>query len=280
MIDLHLHTTASDGLCTPERLVERARQVGITTAGVADHDTMDAVPEVVAAAARYGLTVVPGIEVTSVHEGKDVHVLGYFLEAASPGLMALLGGLRAARVERAFEIGRRLARAGVPIDVEALLRAPQSHGTRSIARPMLARALVGAGHVTSVAEAFDRFLGEDGPAYVPHHGPSPSDAIAAIRSAGGIASLAHPGTLGKDDLIPGLCRAGLDAIEAYHSAHDPETTRRYLAVAREHNLAVSGGSDFHGDGTRRSEHFGVVSLPPDEFDRLSARAELARAKKG
>ncbi len=279
MIDLHLHTTASDGLCTPEYLVERVRQVGITTLGVADHDTMDAVPAVAAAAARYGLTVVPAIEVTSVHEGKDVHVLGYFLEAGAPMLAALIGGQRAARVERAYEIGRRLARAGVPIDVQALLSAPESRGTTSIARPMLARALVTAGHVTSVAEAFDRFLGENGPAFVPHHGPSPSDAIAAIRAAGGIASLAHPGTLGRDDLIPGLREAGLAAIEAYHSAHDPETTKRYLSVAREYNLAVSGGSDFHGDGARRSEYFGVVSLPPDEFDRLSARAERARAKK-
>ncbi len=272
MIDLHLHTTASDGLSTPAGLVQRAREVGILTLSVTDHDTMDAVPAVAAAAAAHGLTFVPGIEITSVHDGHDVHMLGYLLDAHAPDLVKLLSDVRSKRVERAFEIGRRLSAAGAPLDVDAMLGGPEAESTRSIARPMLARALVAVGHVASVAEAFDRFLSEGGPAYVPHRGPTPFEAISVILNAGGIASLAHPATLARDDLVPALCEAGLVAIEAYHSAHDSETQAHYVSLARAHGLEITGGSDFHGDGTRRAEFFGVVGLPALDFDRLMKRA--------
>lgn len=272
MIDLHTHTTASDGLSTPAGLVERAAQVGITTLSVTDHDTMEAVPGVAAAAAERGLNFVPGIEITSVYEGHDVHVLGYCLDSQASELVGLLRHVREKRLERAFEIGRRLSAAGAPVDVDALLSGREAGSTRSIARPILARALVAAGHVASVAEAFDRFLGEDGPAYVSHRGPSPFDVIGVIRKAGGFASLAHPGTLARDDLVPALSEAGLTAIEAYHSAHDSETQARYVSLARAHGLEITGGSDFHGDGTRRAEFFGIVGLPSVAFDRLMSRA--------
>ena len=273
MIDLHLHTTASDGLCTPAGLVDRARDVGLTTISVTDHDTMEAVPAVAAAAARRGLMFVPGIEVTAVDGGHDVHVLGYWLDRDAPELMALLRQVREQRVERAIEIGERLTAAGAPIDVQALLSEGGARSTRAIARPMLARALIAAGHVATVAEAFDRFLSEGRPAYVPHRAPSPTRAISAILKAGGIASLAHPGTLDRDDLLPELCDAGLTAIEAYHSAHDPETQARYISLARNRSLELTGGSDFHGDGTRRADHFGRVGLPAPDFERLVDRAE-------
>jgi hypothetical protein len=272
MIDLHMHTDASDGTSTPEDLVARVLRAGITTFSVTDHDTMAAVPVAGAAAARLGLTCVPGIEITTVHDGRDVHVLGYFLDGDSPALHVLLERIRTLRRERAAEISARLAAAGAPIDVEHLLRTADPKSSRAVARPQIARALVAAGHVATVSEAFDRFLSEGCTAYVPHRGPSPAEAIDVIGRAGGIASLAHPGTLKRDDLIPALADAGLAAIEAYHSAHDGATVDHYRALARTHALAVSGGSDFHGEGTRRSEFFGVVSLPGADFDRL---AELA-----
>jgi hypothetical protein len=268
-IDLHLHTTASDGRCTPEELVGRARSVGIRTMSVTDHDTMAGVAPAVAAAAERDLTVIPGIEITSVHQGTDVHVLGYFLEESAPGLQEMLAGQRRLRLERALEIASRLRALGAPIDGRALVEASSGTG-RSLARPEIARALVAAGHVDSVAEAFERYLGEGRPAYVPHRGATPADVVAFIAARGGIASLAHPGYRPRDEIIPTLVDAGLTALEVYHSSHDAVAEARYRDLARAHGLLVTGGSDYHGEGTRRAEFFGVVDLPQEHLDALLA----------
>lgn len=269
MIDLHMHTTASDGRCTPVELVHRLLAVGIDTFSVTDHDTVAAVQETAALAAASGLEFVPGIEITAVYKEKDVHVLGYFVEHDSPELAAFLASSRADRTRRARLIAERLAGLGVPIDIDAVLTAPRGGASgKAIARPLLGRALVEAGHVRDVKEAFDLYLGEGKPAYVGRHGAMPAEVVGIIRRAGGIASLAHPGSLGHDELIPDLVHAGLAAFEAYHSEHSPEVTDRYLSIARNYALAVSGGSDYHGEGTRRAEFFGVVNLPLPEFVRL------------
>jgi predicted metal-dependent phosphoesterase TrpH len=272
MIDLHMHTTASDGRCSPEDLVQRACDKGIRTMSVTDHDTMAAVPAAAAAAAARGMTFVPGIEITSVHGGRDVHVLAYFLPDLTDELKELLAEQRRNRLQRAQLIADRLAAAGAPIDVAALLEAGNALGGKSLARPQIAQALINAGHVSTVAEAFERFLSEDGPAYVPHRGASPVEVVELIGRAGGVASLAHPGYTKKDEVIPDLVTAGLAAIEAYHSSHDQATTLRYIEMARAHGVAISGGSDYHGEGTRRSEFFGVVSLPAQEFAALLERS--------
>ena len=276
MIDLHMHTTASDGRSTPEDLVSRAYEAGIRTMSVTDHDTMAGVPGAAAAAAERGMTFVPGIEITSVHGGKDVHVLAYFLPELSEKLRDLLAEQRRNRLERARLIAERLAAAGAPIDMDALMEAGAALGGKSLARPQIAQALIAAGHAGSVAEAFDRYLSEDGPAYVPHRGASPAEVVDLIGQAGGVSSLAHPGYTKKDEVIPDLVAAGLAAIEAYHSSHDGEMVNRYLGVARKYSLAVTGGSDFHGEGTRRSEFFGVVNLPSADFDQLCERATRTR----
>lgn len=277
MIDLHMHTTASDGRCSPRELVACAKAAGITTLAVTDHDSLAAVPAVAAAALESGLEFVPGIEITSVSSGKDVHVLGYFLDPGTPGLTELIADQRRRRVERAQEIGARLAKMGAPIDVEALVATAASQSGKAIARPQIAQALIAAGHVATVAEAFDRYLGESCGGYVPHTGASPADVVSLILTGGGIASLAHPGYTKQDHIIPGLVEAGLGAIEAYHSSHDPESTARYLSAARELNLAITGGSDFHGEGTRRSEFFGVTHLPEEQYVHFLERAGRTRA---
>ena len=264
MIDLHAHTTASDGRSTPRELVERARAVGLTTIAVTDHDTMAAVPETAALAATAGLGFVPGIEITSVSRGKDAHVLGYFLSPDAPGLSELIADQRRRRVERAREIGRRLEQMGAPIDVDALLASAGERSGKAIARPQIAQALIAAGHVATVAEAFDRFLGENCAAS-PHTGAPPADVVRLIAAGGGIASLAHPGHLKQDDVIPELVDAGMAALEVYHSSHDEAATAHYLQIARRLSLAVTGGSDYHGEGVRRAEFFGVVHLPEDEY---------------
>ena len=278
MIDLHMHTTASDGRCTPEDLVRRAFAKGIRTMSVTDHDTMAGVERAAAAAADVGMGFVPGIEITSVHGGKDVHVLAYYLATLSEELRDLLAEQRTNRTARAREIADRLAAAGAPIDVAALMDAGSALGGKSLARPQIAQALIAAGHVATVAEAFARFLAEDGPAYVPHRGASPAQVVELIVRAGGTASLAHPGYTKKDEVIPELVGAGLTAIEAYHSSHDEPTTARYLEVARQYGLAVSGGSDYHGENTRRAEFFGVTHLPAAEFERLEAHGAKARER--
>jgi predicted metal-dependent phosphoesterase TrpH len=278
VIDLHAHTTASDGRSTPRELVDRARAVGVTTLAVTDHDTMAAVPEVAALAAAAGLGFVPGIEITSVSRGKDAHVLGYFLSPEAPGLSELITDQRRRRVERAREIGQRLEQMGAPIDVDALLATAGERSGKAIARPQIAQALITAGHVATIAEAFDRFLGENCAAYVPHTGASPAEVVRLIAAGGGIASLAHPGHLKQDDVIPELVEAGMAALEVYHSSHDETATAHYLQIARRHSLAVTGGSDYHGEGVRRAEFFGVVNLPEDEFVGFLRRAGRERGQ--
>ena len=282
MIDLHMHSTASDGRCTPEDLVDRVAQAGITTMSLTDHDTLGGVVAATNAARSRGIRVVPGIEITSVHGGKDVHVLAYFVSDATPGLTDLLARQRRLRLERAVEIADRLARLGAPVDKDEMIATAMAPGGKALARPQIAQMLIAAGHVASVPEAFERYLGEDSPAYVPHSGASPTEVVQLVARGGGLASLAHPGYRGagpstpKDGLVPTLVEAGLAALEAIHSSHDAEQQAHYIRLAREHNLAVSGGSDYHGEGTRRAEFFGVLHLPGPYFDDLLNRAESAR----
>ncbi len=268
MIDLHLHTTASDGLCEPAVLVDLARRAGIRTMSVTDHDTIAALAEAERAASACGINFVPGIEVTAVHDGRDVHVLGYFIERDNAGFAVFLEQQRADRVQRIVAMADRLAGMGKAVDREALL-APRPKG-RSLGRPAVAKALVKAGHVADARQAFDQLIGEGKSAFVPRRGPCPADVIGIIKRAGGLASLAHPGLLRRDDLIPGMIDAGLAAIEAYHSDHDVRTTERYLVLAERHGILVSGGSDYHGEKERRRAAFGSVGLPSDRFERLKA----------
>jgi len=270
VIDLHAHTTASDGQLDPAALVERARAAGVRVLGVTDHDTTAGIAAATAAGAALGVTVVPGIEITAVLDARDVHVLGYFVDPGSTMLAEFLAGQRADRVRRARAIGDRLRQLDCPIDIDALVAATPRG--KSVARPMIAAALVEAGHVGSTKEAFDRLIGEGKPAYMGRYGASPAEVVAIIGRAGGVASLAHPGLLRRDAIIPGLAAAGLTAIEAYHSEHGEEDVARYVALARELDLAVTGGSDFHGDRSHRHAALGSVTLPEDDYARFCARA--------
>jgi len=271
VIDLHLHTTASDGNLAPSALVERAQAAGITILSVTDHDTVAGLAEARAAAARLGVTLVTGIEMTAVERGRDVHMLGYFFDGTSRDLSAFLERQRADRLRRVAEIGERLRELGVAVDVDALVTSGAARPERSIGRPQVADALVASGHVRDRREAFDTLLGDDCPAYVPRRGSGPAGVIAVVRAAGGIVSLAHPGLLGMDALVPVLAAEGLAAIEVRHSDHDEATERHYRALAARHGLAVSGGSDFHGEGLGRNAVIGAVTLSPEDFELLRAR---------
>jgi predicted metal-dependent phosphoesterase TrpH len=276
-IDLHTHTTASDGYLSPEALVRGARTAGIQILGVTDHDTVDAVPEVAAHAGPAGIVVVPGVELSAYWRRVELHILGYFLDPGNSTLASFLASTRAARLERLHAMISRLWRLGIAVSAADVV-AEARHGT--VGRPHLARVLVRQGVVDSVDAAFDRYLATDKPAYVPRPDVSVRDAIGVIHEAGGMASLAHPGLHERDDALPDLLAAGLDAIEVYHPNHVPHKTARYRRLAASRGLFVTGGSDFHGaPGVDDGEglFLGVPALPEPDFRRLETAADSKRA---
>jgi 3',5'-nucleoside bisphosphate phosphatase len=266
--DLHLHTTASDGSLSPTELVRAAHAARLTVISVTDHDTTGGIAEAAQAAAGVGIELIAGIEITAVAEGRDLHMLGYFIDPSSPGLGEFLQRQRADRVRRIRAMADRLAALGVPID-SAQIFAAADRG-QSVGRPQVASALLAAGHVQTRDEAFRRFLEFGGPAYVPRDGASPEDVIAVIHQSNGLASVAHPGVSHRDHVLPRLAGSGLDAIEVRHPDHDPETERRYRQLAGELGLRVTGGSDFHGDTGHRSATLGTVTLPAADYEALAA----------
>lgn len=275
LIDLHLHSTASDGRCAPRDLVDQAVEGGVRVMAVTDHDTTAAVAEVRSVARERGIEAISGIEITAVERGRDMHILGYFFDPDNEALGTFLAAQRAARVARVEAIGARLAQLGVPVNVTPLLEQARRERGRSIGRPQVARAMVAAGHVANEREAFDRWLGEGCPGFIPRAGASAESVIDVIHGAGGLASLAHPGKIRVDPQIGALKNAGLDAIEAFHPNHDPATVDRFMAVARDLGLLLTGGSDFHGDPSHGLAP-GSVTLPAAEWDRLRESREHAR----
>ena len=268
MIDLHTHSTASDGKCSPDELVARAAQAGVTTLALTDHDTVGGCAAAAAACTRHQVDFVPGIEITAVATDRDVHVLAYFFDLESASLTAFLSDQRRNRVERIREMLVRLEGQGIHLDSEAILAPGLADASRAVGRPWIARALVEAGHVSSVSQAFDKWLARGRPGFVPRVGASPEDVFSRIHDAGGIASLAHPVLIEHDEWIPRFAVAGLDAIEAFHADHDAADTARYLRIARDLGLRVTGGSDFHADSEHGGGGPGSVSLPSAYFEQL------------
>jgi predicted metal-dependent phosphoesterase TrpH len=202
LIDLHTHTTASDGRCAPAELVTRAAAARVDVLSVTDHDTVAASGAAAAACGDAGIEFVAGIEITAVSRETDVHVLGYFVDVASAALHRFLVEQRRQRIDRIREIVARLDRFGLHLDADAIVQPAIDDPSRSAGRPWIARALIAAGHVATSNEAFDQWLSRGRPAFVPRLAATPEDVIARIHDAGGLASLAHPGLLGRDEWIP------------------------------------------------------------------------------
>jgi predicted metal-dependent phosphoesterase TrpH len=272
MVDLHLHTNASDGRCTPAELVSCASGAGLSTISITDHDTIAAIEEAQPAAVAAGVRLVPGIEVTAVWQELDVHVLGYYLDPADRTLDQFLRGQRADRVRRVHVILDRLRALGVPVEFDAVVAPVGGRVPQSVGRPQVARAMVLAGHVTDTREAFDRYLAEGRPAYVARLAAAPADTVRLILQAGGIAALAHPALLSRDDLIPGLVDAGMQAIEVFHPNHPADVVAHYRELAHRFRLLATGGSDYHADGAHGGEQPGSTTLPAADFERLDALA--------
>ena len=274
MIDLHLHTTASDGTTSPIDLVDEAHAAGITTMAVADHDTTAAIGLASAEAKKRGIVFVSGIEITAVVNGRDVHMLGYFFDARDAALNEFLARQRNVRRARVVEIGKRLEALGVPVPIVDILETVTTDSGRAVGRPLIAAAMVTAGHASDISDAFDRYLGQGQPAYVERIGAPPAEVIDRIARAGGLSSIAHPARARVDGSLEEFVDAGLRAVEVYHPDHDAQDVERYRAFARDHQLLVTGGSDYHGLGSGRTVGFGRVSLPQEDFDRLRAAANV------
>jgi hypothetical protein len=276
VIDLHLHSTASDGRSSPEDLVRAAARLGLRTLAITDHDTVAALDRAADACAGAGIECVPGIEITAMIEDVDVHVLGYFFDGHSPVLATFLDSQVDDRRRRVREMIARLDALGVHVDADEVLGDHGGLDPRWIGRPLLARALVRAGHVRTTRDAFEFYLADGRAAWVPRRAPSPAEVVRLIHQAGGIASLAHPGMLGRDEWIPPIAAAGLDALEVYYVEHSPEITTHYRVLAERLGLAMSGGSDYHGDCSRGPVHPGAVCLPEEAYAGLKQHWEAVR----
>ena len=254
--DLHVHSTASDGLLPPDELVSLAVEKDLTAIAIADHDTTSGVEALsqLAGGVRSqldtvfygGMEVVPAIEINSDWEGRELHVLGYFVPLGDGHFQDLLKRLRTGRKGRADKMIARLRQLGMGIDKERVLELAKGE---SIGRPHIAAAMVEKGYVSTVKEAFDKYIGIGKTAYVERERLSPKHSVTAIRSSGGVAVWAHPGTARADHLLGELMEYGLRGLEAYHPEHSPEKEAEYIELARRHNLCVTGGSDYHGSSS-------------------------------
>lgn len=271
-VDLHTHTTASDGMFKPEENVRLALEAGLSGIAITDHDTLAGIPEAVEAGKRAGILVVPGVEISSANNGKDIHVLGYGISPDDSLLQSRLLSLRNIRNRRNDAILIRLADLGMFVTLKELEQtAGKSHTSDgSVGRPHIAQVLVDKGYVTDVRDAFDRYLGEGKPANVNPPRITPLEAINWIHEAGGKAIIAHPGLYNDDELVLSLLDAGADGLEAFHSDHDAPAELRYESWAKERNKLVTGGSDFHGvkDGIAFHGAIGSKSVPLEIVSRL------------
>jgi len=279
VIDLHTHTTHSDGSASPEELIARASANGARSIAITDHDTVDAFAEARAAAALFGVEFVPGIEISADFSPGTMHILGYLVDGESPALQRKLATLKEAREKRNPEIARRLEGLGIDISYHEVA---QLAGNKVVGRPHFASLLVKKGYVGSIQEAFDKLLKKGAPAYVEKARLSPSDSIQLIHRAGGVAVLAHPYQLklssyrAADELVAELAAIGLDGIEAIYSRHSADQRTMYSEIALRHHLLVTGGSDYHGSYKPDIDlvtGLGDLEVPYALLEALKARAK-------
>lgn len=273
-LDLHSHSTVSDGLDSPEGLVGRMAEAGITCFALTDHDTLQGLPVARAEASRRGIELISGAEISAEWAGQDdIHILALFVDENNAALQAQLSTRQEERRTRGERMARKLVEHGFALDLDAI-RADVGDGVWG--RPHLARALIRAGHAATNDEAFDRFLGREHPWYVPYEKWKAAEVVRAIHAAGGVSSLAHAVWYKNTDaLVRALAAEGLDAIEVYHPDHGPAEEERLGAMARELSLAATAGSDFHGTPEGRKRPGGVYG---DAAMLEALRARRARSR--
>jgi predicted metal-dependent phosphoesterase TrpH len=286
LIDLHAHTTYSDGSATPTELIEVAAAKGCRAIAITDHDTVAGLAEGRKAAGLLGIEFVEGVEISAEYNPGTMHILGYYVDDGSEDFNAKLDELREARAARNLEIARRLQQLGFDISYEEVA---QLAGNEVVGRPHFARIMLQKGYVKSIREAFDRFLAKGAPAYVEKKRLCPADAISLIRNAGGVAVLAHPYQLKLSSLeelerlVCDLAEVGLDGIEAIYSRHSSAERNSYAQLAARYGLLVTGGSDYHGiykPDIEIIKGLGDLEVPYELLDEVKRRANQRRMKRG
>jgi 3',5'-nucleoside bisphosphate phosphatase len=284
LIDLHTHSNASDGSLSPRELVGYAREKGAVALALTDHDTIAGLPEALGAGEEWELEVIPGLEISAEYPGGSMHVLGYFIDPYDSNLQHEIATLQQARRERNPKIIEKLRNLGIPIQYEQL----QAIAKGQIGRPHIARVLVELKAVSSLDEAFQKYLRKGALAYVEKFRFSPEKAIALIRQAGGLAVLAHPFTLNCASLkelkgtVQDLKALGLEGIEVFYTEHSTAQTRDYLTLALEMDLVATGGTDFHGankDGVDLLTGLGDLKIPYSILEKLRSRLKKIRSDK-
>jgi predicted metal-dependent phosphoesterase TrpH len=271
LVDLHIHSTASDGVFTPSEVVRLALERGLAAIALTDHDTLGGLVEAQQSASGTGLEVIAGVEINSEGDWGDLHFLGYYVDVGNDLLQERLQEMQDARVERARNMLERLRDMGMTLEWEKLRALA---GGDSIGRPHVAQALLDRGYVKTVREAFERFIGNDGPAYVPRLRLTPPEVIRVITEAGGVPVIAHPAHSGAAAVehIPELESHGLRGVEVYYPHHSPEEIETLLELCRAHGLLATGGSDFHGPSVMDGVPLGSVYVPWQCVERLREAA--------
>lgn len=272
--DLHIHTTASDGLLTPEQVIWWAKNKQLKAISITDHDTIDGVAKAVLINGPWSeFEIVPGIELSSNHNGEEVHVLGYYIDYADESFMNKLKEIQESRYNRALKMISKLKEMDIHISVKQVLNISKG---ASIGRPHIARALIENGYTKDVKDAYAKYLNKDCPAYVKRYKLTTKQAIQMINSVKGIPVLAHPGLLKDKAIINDLLNQGFDGIEVYHTKHDGETTMELLKIALDEKLLVTGGSDCHGKLVNKTPELGNIRIGYDRFIELKNAAKSKR----
>ena len=271
-VDLHIHSTASDGRLTPADIVQEAAGRGLTYIALTDHDTVDGIAPAQAAAQAFPqLKIIPGVEISTDIPQGEVHVLGYFIDYTDPELGAALDRFRNSRLRRAQGMVAKLENLGIHIDWQ---RVQEIAVGSSIGRPHIAQAMLEKGYISSFKQAFTEYLSRDGPAYVEREKMTPVEAVELIAKARGLAVLAHPLTAGDPEaLTTELKAAGLVGIEAHYDGYSAEEINRLVGLAQKHNLIATGGSDYHGLEPSNETAIGGADVPMESVEQLIALAK-------
>lgn len=282
LIDLHVHTTASDGTLTPTELVRYAKSKNLVAVAITDHDTIEGIEEAIEIAHKEDLEIVPGVEISVDYHKKEMHILGYFIDIQDKVINKTLSELCNYREQRNPKIVTKLKELGMDVSMDEVIA---KAGGSVVGRPHFAAVMVEKGYVSSIGEAFEKFLAAGKPAYVKKEKLSPEQGIGLIRNAGGIPVLAHPKyLLGEshllfEEMIKSLERQGLQGIEAYYSTHSREETQFFVKIAQEKGLIITGGTDFHGDNKPEFEigiGHGDLRIPYSVLEELKALLKRQR----
>jgi len=274
--DLHIHTDASDGMLTPQMIVDMAIQAGLSHIAITDHDTIDGIQAIYQGDNKdyHGLTVIPGIEFSTDMPQREIHILGYYIDITNPILRKQLQVLHVNRRDRARKMVLKVAALGYDIHYDEVLAIAGEKST--IGRPHIARVLVEKNYFPTISSVFDVLLEQDRPGYVPHYKLSVAQIITLIHQASGIPVLAHPGLIADDSVVLDVIQSGMQGLEVYHPSHTESQTEKYLQLAEKYHLAITGGSDFHATPDRFPDKLGIFTIPDELALHLQRLSTIGR----